>query len=140
MSAPKCPFQTPIIAKDFACRLGQDVTVRNTPQVHCQSAQALQRCRKVYDHLKAVALPALGMEDDLASTPHNVYLKIQYGGLLGLQAMVGATTDQPGKIADIHAVIEAVTRGGDQTNNIAYSELISLIETQQIRRRRKRGR
>lgn len=138
MSTPKCPFQTPIIAADFACRLGQGVTVRNTPQVHCRSAQALERCQKVYDNLKAVALPALGMEDDLTRTPHNVYLKIQYGGLLGLQALAGVASDQPGKIDDIHAVVEAATRGGDQTDNLAYSELISFIETQQTRRRHKR--
>ena len=138
MSAPKCPFQTPIIAEEFACHLGKGVTVRNTPQVHCQSEQALERCRKVYGHLKAVALPALGMVDDLTSTPHNIYLKNQCGGLLGLQALADRTSDQPGKIADIHAVVEAATRGGEQTDTLAYAELIPFIESHRTKRRRGR--
>lgn len=140
MPAPKCPFQTPIIAEDFACQLGQAVTVRNTPQIHCRSEQALQRCQRVYDHLKTVGLPAFGMEDDLTSTPHNVYLKIQYGGLLGLQAMSGTAAESQGKIADIHDLIETVTSGGDRTDSIAYAELAPWMLDQQTKRRRARKR
>lgn len=138
MPAPKCPFQTPIIAEDFACRLAKAVTARNTPQVHCQSDAPLAVCRQVYDHFKAVGLPAFGMEDDLTSTPHNIYLKIQCGGLLGLQAQRGVAADQEGRIADIRALVEAATRDGEQVDALAYAELVSYMQGQQTRRRRGR--
>jgi len=138
--APKCPFQTPIIAEDFACRLAKAVTVRNTPQVHCQSEAALALCQRVYYHFKAVGLPALGMEDDLTSTPHNIYLKIQCGGLLGLQARSGVAPAQEGRIADVRALVEAATRDGEQADTLAYAELVPYMQAQQTRRRRERRR
>lgn len=138
MPAPKCPFQTPIIAGDLACQLAKAVTVRNTPQIHCQSEAALALCQQVYEHFKAVGLPAFGMEDDLTSTPHNIYIKIQCGGLLGLQARSGVTPVQEGKVADIRALVEAVTRGGEQVDTLAYTELVPYMQAQQARRRRER--
>jgi len=136
--APKCPFQTPIIAEDFACRLAQAVTVRNTPQVHCQSETALALCQRLYEHLKTAGLAAFGMQDDLTSTPHNIYLKIQYGGLLGLQAKSGIVPAEENGIHDIRALVEAATRDGTQLERLPYAELVPFMQAQQTKRRRAR--
>ncbi len=136
MPAPKCPFQTPIISKEFACSLGQPVTARNTPQIHCRSETALAICQRVYEHLKAVGLPALGMEDDLAATPHNVYLKVQKGGLLGLQDLCGGEAE--GGIADLGELIAKATADGTRIDALPYSELVPRIRAQQSKRRRER--
>ena len=135
MPAPKCPFQTPIISKEFSCSLGQPVTARNTPQIHCRSEAALSLCRRVYDHLKAVGLTALGMEDDLATTPHNGYLKVQMGGLLGLQDLCGGAE---GGIADLSKLIAKATADGARIDALPYSELVPRIQAQQSKRRRER--
>lgn len=138
MSAPKCPYQNLIISEEFACHLGQAVTARNTPQIHCRSEPALDLCRRIYDHFKAVGLPALGMEDDLATTPHSVYVKIQGGGLRGLQERLD--TGPPSGTPDIHGLIQAATGGGEQTDQLPYAELIPSMLAQQSRRRGNRGR
>jgi hypothetical protein len=139
MPAPKCPFQNSIISEDFACALAQQVTVRNTPQVHCRSSTALDNCQRLYTRLKAVGLPAFGMQDDLATTPSSVYLKIQYGGLLGLQDRSGATPARPGTIADIHDLVDNVTAGGTETEILPYADLVDTMLQQQLRRRRSRA-
>ena len=136
MPAPKCPFQTLIISEGFACSQGQAVTARNTPQVHCRSEPALALCQRVYEQLKAVGLPALGMEDDLTSTPHNVYLRVQMGGLLGLQARRGAE----GAIEDLSQLIAEVTAQGAELDALPYEELVPRILAQQTKRRRGSGR
>lgn len=136
MPAPKCPFHTPIIAEDFACHLGQPVTARNTPQIHCRSERALQRCQRLYEHLKAVGLPAFGMEDDLTKTPHNIYLKIQYGGLLGLHATRDNSAVFDGKIADINGLLDTLTCADNGTDDVAYPELVPYMLNQQTKRRR----
>lgn len=140
MPAPKCPFQQPIITRDFACHLAQAVTVRNAPQIHCRSEQALTVCRTVYERLKAVGLPAFGMTDDLTNTPHNIYVKIQCGGLLGLQALRGAPPEQAGTIADIHALIQAATRAGSDSDAPDYPDLVPFMQAHQSSRRRARKR
>ncbi|HQU14676.1 MAG: hypothetical protein B7Z66_04945 [Chromatiales bacterium 21-64-14] len=133
MSAPKCPFQNLIIAEEFVCHLGLAVTARNSPQIHCRSEPALTLCRQVYDCFKAVGLPALGMEDDLTTTPHSVYLKIQSGGLRGLKARLG--TGSMGDAPDIHELIQAATCGGDHAESLPYGELVPAMLAQQAKRR-----
>jgi hypothetical protein len=138
MAAPKCPFMTPIISKDFACSLGQAVTVRNTPQVHCRDPQALAVCQALHERLKAAGLTAFDMEDDLTSTPHNVYLKIQYGGLLGLQADSGLPVPVAGEIADVHALVDHVTVQGSGLDAIDYAALAGRMTDYKPKRRRDR--
>jgi len=137
MPAPKCPYQTTIIVEDFACHLALPVTVRNTPQIHCQSEDGLQLCNRVYTHLKTVGLAAFEMDDDLATTPHNIYLKIQYGGLLGLQAMLGTEDENPGKIADVGKLVETITQDGKSVDNLDYASLTPRMLEHKTRRRRK---
>jgi hypothetical protein len=140
MPAPKCPFQNPLITREFGCSLANPVTVRNTPQIHCGSAAALEVCNRVHEHLKSVALPAFGMADDLAATPHNIYQKIQYGGLLGLQASLGASSPDAGSVADVHDLIDAATEGGRRIEEIDYAALVPAMQSRATRRRRDRRR
>lgn len=135
MPAPKCPFQSLIITKEFACRLGQEVTARNTPEIHCSSGSALAICLRVNERFKDVGLPAFGMEDDLTSTPHNVYLKIQQGGLRGLRPRGAGPPEDGHPAVDIHDLIDAVTAGGRDTENLPYQELVPAMREQKSRRR-----
>lgn len=139
MPAPKCPFMNPIITGDFACSLGQAVTVRNSPQVHCRDETALAVCQGLSDRMKDVGLTAFGMEDDLTTTPHTVYLKILQGGLLALQADSGASVPIAGQIADVHALVDLVTAQGQGLDTIDYPALAARMTDFKPKRRRGRG-
>jgi len=118
--------------------MGRPVTARNAPQIHCQSAEALALCETVYAHLKVVGLTGFEMPDDLSVTPQNIYHKIQYGGLLGLQAM-GGIPAQEGRVADIRTLIDSVTDGGDRADNLPYGKLVPLMKDYRLKRRRDRS-
>lgn len=139
MPAPKCPFMTPIISRDFACHNGESVTVRNTPQVHCQDPRALGVCQRLWERLKSVGLAAFDTPDDLTVTPHTVYLKIQYGGLLGLRDLAGIAAPDEGMIADVAALVEQVTRSGAGIDEIDYEALTPVMTCFKPKRRRGRG-
>lgn len=139
MPAPKCPFMTPIISRDFACRNGESVTVRNTPQVHCRDAQALAACQGLWERLKSVGLAAFDTPDDLTVTPHTVYLKIQYGGLLGLRDRAGIAPPDDGQIADVAELVDAVTRSGQALDDIDYEALTPGMISYKPKRRRGRA-
>jgi hypothetical protein len=69
----------------------------------------------LFQRLKAEALPAFGVEDDLLSMPHSVLVKIQYGGLLGLQRLLRATPQVAERVEDVRTLVaEAALRFGDQ--------------------------
>jgi hypothetical protein len=129
---------TPIISRDFACSQGQAMTVRNTPEVHCRDEQALVVCQGLAERLKTAGLAAFDMPDDLTSTPHTVYLKIQYGGLLGLQADSGLAVPVEGEIADVHALVDSVTAQGGGLDAIDYAALTGRMTSFKPKRRRDR--
>lgn len=137
MPTPTCPFQTPIIAGDFACRQGKAVTARIGPQIHCRSEESLEICHRIYEQLKSFGLLALGMKDDLSTTPHKCYLKVQYGGLIGLKQLSSENNDLDKGIEDISQLIQSVTHRGSNIENLPYQDLVPYIQAHELKKRRR---
>ena len=85
MSDLPCPFSAPVVKKDAACVCAQEVIRRGGAEVACQDQVAQQRCNELYLKIKAASLALMGADDDLLTLPHSVLVKVQYGGLAGLQ-------------------------------------------------------
>jgi len=101
----KCPFSAPLITQQFACPRAHEVVRRGGSEFDCDDDGRHARCVKLFDHLKAAALPAFGVEDDLLSMPHSVLVKIQSGGLLGIQREISGNTSD--RVDDIDALVSA---------------------------------
>jgi hypothetical protein len=115
MSEHKCPFSAPLVTRQFGCTVSQEVIHRGGTEINCTDAAAHARCDRLFQRLKAEALPAFGVEDDLLSMPHSVLVKIQYGGLLGLQRLLQATPQVAERVEDVRTLVaEAALRFGDQ--------------------------
>ena len=91
----KCAFSQTLIGGQFACAHAEPVVRRGGAEIACRSADASQRCATLMQCLKDAALPAFGVEDDLLSMPHSVLVKIQFGGLLGVQRLLDTTGTMP---------------------------------------------
>jgi hypothetical protein len=114
MEEYKCPFSAPLITRQFGCAHAQEVVHRGGTEINCTAAAAQSRCDQLFQHMKQAALPAFGVEDDLLSMPHSVLVKVQYGGLLGLQRLLRAEPQVGERVDDIHALVaEASLRFGD---------------------------
>lgn len=80
----------------------------------CTSDEAHQHCEWLFVVLKEAALPAFGVEDDFLSMPHSVQIKMRYGGLLGLQRLLGNRADAAAEVRNIHGLADcAVARHGN---------------------------
>lgn len=130
MTGNKCPFSVVQAADLCACQHAQQVVRRGGAEYDCRNSDALSRCIALAEHLKVIALPALGYEDDLTQTPLSVYERIQVGGLIGLQ---GAASDGEHLIADIWPIIEAT----GSTEDIAADRFVPAIEGFKLKRRRR---
>ena len=73
-----------MIREDYACEMARMVTRRAGPDISCMSGQASEQCATLLEKFKETGLKAFDARDDLLETPHSVYVKIQFGGLLGL--------------------------------------------------------
>jgi len=129
MDDHKCAFSAALMGSEFACVKAIPVTRRSGPDMACTSQPAHERCAEVFGKLKAVALPALGYEDDLLSMPHSALVKIQNGGLQGLSRLAGG-------IDDVDALLENFSARNDGLDGIVYESLVADITNYKIRRRR----
>jgi hypothetical protein len=99
----KCPFAAPITSGQARCQQAQEVVRRGGSEYDCQAPAAHDRCAQLHARLKAVGLAEFQVEDDLTTMPHSVLVKIQSGGLAGLQRLAGA---ESAAIEDIEQLVE----------------------------------
>ena len=139
----KCAFSGALIGKQYGCQYALEVTRREGPSIACTSADMQHKCAELMHELKAAALPHFGHEDDLTQMPHSVLMKIQSGGLAGLQKhlhvrrqqhLQGATS--VAAVENIEQlVIDAEQRYGE-LSAIPFTDFMQDIIDFKLRRRR----
>ena len=130
----KCRFRNPLITRVFACEHAHEITDRNGPGIVCQLESAHQHCSLLFDTLKAVALPILGMPDDLTVMPASVITKIQCGGLVALSQTIGK--HEPSE--NISALVESVFETYEDLGDLDYGLIIQTIKNYKMRKRRQK--
>lgn len=134
MAELKCAFSAPLITHQFGCDKAEEVTRRGGPDIACTDGAAAARCEALFARLKAAALPAFGVEDDLLSMPHSVLVKIQHGGPLGLQRLLGGGGAD--RVEDVDALMLAVA--GKFGAAIPVEEVVPDMTAYKTRARRGR--
>jgi len=136
MTEYKCAFSHPLIGGQFGCENAEQVTRRGGPDIACREEGAHAQCERVFQRMKEAVLPAFGAEDDLLSMPHSVLVKIQYGGLLGLQRLLGAGGADVAEVRNIHALVGQAVQAHGSLEAIPYPALVEDITSFKLKRRR----
>lgn len=108
---------------------------RGGSEYDCRSATDHAACQGLFDRLKAAALPAFGVEDDLTAMPHSVLVKVQCGGLLGLARVTGRSGEHIDDIAGLRDTA-ADTLGG--LDGLPVADLVGDITAFRAERRGRR--
>ncbi len=132
----KCAFSNTLVTGQFGCGMGEPVTRRGGPDVACTSDEAHQRCERLFQRMKQTALPAFGVEDDLLSMPHSVLVKIQFGGLLGLQRLSGDGTADPDTVKDIDRLVDQAVGKYGGLDAIPCPAFVEDMTSYKLKRRR----
>ena len=77
------------------------------------------------------------LEDDLLTLPHNVLVKIQYGGLLGLMKVV-EDNQKSEKVDDVASLLTAAMEKFRDIESIPLSSIINTIVEYKMQRRREK--
>lgn len=130
----KCAFNSTLLGGQFGCARAKAVVRRGGPDMACTSEPAHARCERVFQRLKQVALPAFRVEDDLLSMPHSVLVKIQFGGLLGLQRLIEPAAGA--EVKDVDALLARTLEKYVDLANVDGSSLAADMTSYQLKRRR----
>jgi hypothetical protein len=130
----KCPFAAPLTTGRFACHHAQEVVRRGGSEYDCRSQADHGLCTALFAGLKAQALPAFGVEDDLTTMPHSVGVKVQSGGLLGLRRLL---EERPagGEIDDIASLVGRVMERFGSPDGVPYAEIEGDMTAFRLERR-----
>ena len=137
MSDLICPFSAPLVKKDFACSNAQEIIRRGGAEIACQQLAAHSVCCSLHNVIKVSSLAAMDLQDDLLTLPHNVLVKIQYGGLLGLQNLLAAEPQQNDRVADVAALVASASAKFSSVQNIPLESINETISNYKVQRRRK---
>jgi len=131
----KCPFASALITGLAACRHAEQVVRRGGSEYDCRSPADQGVCQALFDRLKAAALPAFGVEDDLESMPHSVLVKVQCGGLKGLARLAAQEAD---RIEDIASLRDGSLGGVGGLEGLPVADLVTDITAFRTERRGRR--
>ncbi|MHB1290890.1 MAG: hypothetical protein ACYCY5_01685 [Sulfuricella sp.] len=130
-----CPFEKAILICRCSCREAQRVNIAERDTVNCRDAQAQGDCSLLVGMLRQNAAFALKLTHADAVLPHAKYVKVQCGGLLGLQAVLQPEQAGEARVEDIRGlVLEAQERFSD-LQELPYSEIVRGIAGFEFRRR-----
>ena len=131
-----CPFSATQAKAAFGCRHAQQIIRRGGAEFACDSANMHNSCSRLLQHLKDAALPEFGVADDLTQMPHSTLVKIQFGGLLGLQRITTGTGTQ--SVADIATLVNRATGKYGSVDAIPSESLCEDILGYKLSRRGRR--
>ena len=132
-----CPFSATLAQKrDYSCPCADEVIRRGGAEYVCLQSTSHAVCNDVHDQLKKVYLESQGLEDDLLSLPHSMFVKIQFGCVRGLQSALGRDV---AKIEDIGALIADIIEQYKRIDVLPFESVNEQITTYKLQRRGKRN-
>lgn len=135
-----CVFEKAVLTRMFACEKAVKVNIAEREVVGCAEVKAHDQCAQLLHRMRSDAAFTLKLTHISGPLPHAKEIKVQCGGLLGLQASVTESVEpQPG-VENIFALIEAARRRFDQLNDFPHQAIIQSVARFEARRKRGRRR
>lgn len=130
-----CPFGKAILTSHFGCEKSARVQIAERISVSCKDVAARDRCITLLDALRHKALFTLKITHVDDEIPHAKEMKVQCGGLLGLQvALYPEMTSNTG-VGNIYALVEQVLRQFEDIECLPYGDIVKSIAVYEGRRR-----
>lgn len=137
-----CPFKKAIFSTICGCAFAERLYVGDRELINCSMPAAHARCQDLLGRLREAARFTLqvtgGMDGGL---PHDKQIRVETGGILGLEAQMHGTQPDPNacvpQLADINRLIdEAMARYGS-LDAFPYSAIIRSVAGFAPRKRRR---
>jgi hypothetical protein len=133
ISKRRCAFEKALLSRRCSCVCSTRFYLADREGVSCDSASMHQRCSEFIRLLRESAKFALKITSLETELPHAKEIKIQNGGLIGLQRVL-----RPGRriehVADIAGLITLGERDYGALEQFPYQEIVQSIASFEGRR------
>lgn len=129
-----CPFEKSILTNQCACSRAERFCIAEREGVHCNTDAAQARCVALLDLLRAQARFALRTIESGSALPHAKAMRVQVGGLRGLQALLDPEAERPSTIDDIDALVESAIARFGRLEDVPFQVIVQQITAYRGRR------
>ena len=122
-----CVFAKAILRRCSTCSRSEKLFIGEREAVACKSPGARQLCAEVLAVLHDKATFALHLPHAEVVLPHGKELKVQCGGMLGLQAALHPEREAAEQVEDIYDLLTEALKLYQDTESLPYGQVVRGI-------------
>lgn len=139
----RCVFEKSINNRRCDCALKRRFLIATREGIACRSEPALANCTLLLSTLRNKSRFALKIITVDGPLPHNKELRVQAGGMLGLQKIMASESIEfsskiEGTVHNIHHIVVTGLKKYGSIETLPYSDIIKDIVTYQVRKKKRR--
>lgn len=120
-----CAFEKTVLTKCVYCSQVEKHNLAEREVVLCQDATHRTRCVALYQQLRSNFTFALGVTHINEPLPHAQEMRLQCGGLMGLQYVVDGMTE----VVDVAQLLDAAQQRFGEWSQLPYQEIVLAAKT-----------
>lgn len=134
----RCVFEKTINSRRCSCDKSCRFNLADREGIACRSASANAHCKELLDGMRSKARFALRLTSADGPLPHAKEIKVQTGGLLGLQGLLHPDKSGADSVDNAIGLVDAaITRFGN-LENLPYDIIVQAIVKFEGRKKRPR--
>lgn len=133
----RCVFQRALFTRLVGCGCACWIHLAERVGVSCGSPEAQARCAVWLDLLEENSRFALRRKED-EPLKHYDLLRMEIGGILGLQRVVLGREPERGEIPDVQALLQGAVARYGCLDQVPFGPVVRAISAYRLRRRRRR--
>ena len=133
----RCVFEKTILTRQSACSQSHRFCLADREGVACNHDLAHKRCSALLASLRRNANFALGIPKVDTALPHNKEIRIQHGGLLGIQQTLAKDCSQTLEVDDIYSLMTSSIETYESLESLPFDEIVKYIVRYEIKKRRR---
>ena len=132
----RCVFEKAINSRRCDCASCHRFNLADREGVACRSGPGNERCSRLLDTMRSQARFALHLTHADAPLPHTREIKVQVGGLLGIQALVADEPDGEPSIENVTGLLDTAMKKYGSIEDLPYNLIVQAIVSFEGRKRR----
>jgi hypothetical protein len=141
LASVRCVFEKALTNNRAKCRLSSHFWLADREGYACEDSEASDRCNELLKKLRENSIFVLKLHEISGPLPHNMELRVQVGGLTGLQKLVENETDvhiNQFVTDDVHGLLDNMISSFGSMDTLPYSKIMQSVVQFQGRQRRQR--
>lgn len=132
----RCVLEKALNSRKVSCSHSERFYLADREGVGCKSDVAQRRCQDLLNRMRDSARFSLQMTHIGGPLPHNKEIKVQVGGLLGLQVLLHPERADSDEVTDVFGLLNEADARFDTPDRYPLQDIVRHITHYQSRTRR----